>query len=89
MRVTSTEAKNRLGTLSAQAKREPVFVEKAARIDTVIPSVDHEPVLQPSRAKAARAARKKRFESEFAEWIAAESARLEAHGISGADLRPW
>lgn len=30
MRVTATEAKNRFGSLCAQAKREPVFVEKAA-----------------------------------------------------------
>jgi hypothetical protein len=29
MRVTATEAKNRFGSLCAQAKREPVFVEKA------------------------------------------------------------
>ncbi len=28
MRVTATEAKNRFGSLCAQAKREPVFVEK-------------------------------------------------------------
>ena len=36
MRVTATEAKNRFGSLCAQAKREPVFVEKAGHIDTVI-----------------------------------------------------
>jgi len=31
MRVTATEAKNRFGSLCAQAKREPVFVEKAGQ----------------------------------------------------------
>lgn len=89
MRVSATEAKNRFGTLSAQAKREPVFVEKAGRIDTVILSAEHYQALQASHAKADRVARKKKFESEFADWIAAENARLEAHGIPGADLRPW
>ena len=36
-----------------------------------------------------RAARKKTFESEFGDWIAAQNARIETHGIPGADLRPW
>jgi len=40
MRVTATEAKNRFGSLSAQAKREPVFVEKAGQLDTVILSAE-------------------------------------------------
>ncbi|MDT7838147.1 hypothetical protein [Aquabacterium sp. OR-4] len=35
MRITATDAKNRFGQVSAQAKREPVFVEKAGRVDTV------------------------------------------------------
>jgi hypothetical protein len=33
--------------------------------------------------------RKKEFESEFGDWIAAENARVESHGVPGADLRPW
>ncbi len=41
MRVYATEAKNRFGCLSAQAKREPVFVEKAGQLDTVILSAEH------------------------------------------------
>ncbi len=36
MNVSATEAKNRLGSLCAQAKREPVFVEKAGQVDAVI-----------------------------------------------------
>jgi hypothetical protein len=34
LRVSATEAKNRFGSLNAQAKREPLFVEKADQIDT-------------------------------------------------------
>lgn len=89
MRVTATEAKNRFGSLSAQAKREPVFVEKAGQLDTVILSVEHYLALKASQAKTSQTARKKRFESEFGEWIAAQNARVEALGIPGADLRPW
>lgn len=89
MRVTATEAKNRFGSLCAQAKREPVFVEKAGRIDTVILSAEHFQALQAQHQKAGRLARKKAFEAEFGQWISAQNAHFEAHGIPGADLRPW
>lgn len=89
MRVTATEAKNRFGSLSAQAKREPVFVEKAGQLDTVIISVEHYHALQANQDKVSRAARKQGFEAEFGDWIAAQNDRFEALGIPGADLRPW
>lgn len=89
MRVTATEAKNRFGSLCAQAKREPVFVEKAGRIDSVILSAEHYQALQSGAGHAAKASRRQAFEAEFADWIAEERARYEAGGIPGADLRPW
>lgn len=89
MRVTATEAKNRFGSLCAQAKRAPVFVEKAGQLDTVILSAEHYHALQANSDKAGLAARKKAFEAEFGDWIAAQNAHFEAHGIPGADLRPW
>jgi len=89
MRVTATEAKNRFGSLCAQAKRGPVFVEKAGRLDTVILSAEQYEALRAAHDRAARAARKKAFEAEFADWIAAQNARSESHGIPGAELRPW
>lgn len=89
MRVTATEAKNRFGSLCAQAKREPVFVEKAGQIHTVILSAEQYQQLQATHDKASRAARKKAFEAEFGEWIAAQNARVDTRGIPGADFRPW
>lgn len=89
MRVSATEAKNRFGSLSAQAKRGPVFVEKAGQLDTVILSAEHYHALQAIHDKASHAARKKRFEAEFGDWITAQNARFEESGIPGADLRPW
>ena len=89
MRVTATEAKNRFGSLSAQAKREPVFVEKSGQLDTVILSVEHYQALRARHDKASRTARRKRFEAEFGDWIAAQNASFETHGIPGAELRPW
>ena len=89
MRVTATEAKNRFGSLCAQAKREPVFVEKAGQLDTVILSAEQYQALQASHSKARRSARKKAFEAEYGDWIAAQNARVDTLGIPGADLRPW
>jgi PHD/YefM family antitoxin component YafN of YafNO toxin-antitoxin module len=89
MRVTATEAKNRLGSLCAQAKREPVFVEEAGQVDNVILSAEHYQALQAKQDKASRTERKRVFQAEYGDWIAAQNARFEAHGIPGADLRPW
>lgn len=89
MRITATDAKNRFGSVCVQAKREPVFVEKSGQIDTVILSVEHYQALQVDQGKAARASRRKAFEAEFAGWIAAQNEWVEAHGIPGAELRPW
>lgn len=89
MRVTATEARNRFGSLCAQAKREPVFVEKAGQLDTVILSAEQYQALQAGQGRANLTVRKKAFETEFGEWIAAQNARVEAHGVPGADLRPW
>jgi PHD/YefM family antitoxin component YafN of YafNO toxin-antitoxin module len=89
MRVTATEAKNRFGSLCAQAKREPVFVEKAGQLDTVILSAEQYQALRSNHDEAGRAARKQAFEAEYGDWIAAQNARFETHGIPGADLRSW
>lgn len=89
MRVTATEAKNRFGSLCAQAKREPVFIEKAGQLDSVILSVEHYQALKAGQDKASPAARRKAFEAEFGDWISAQNALCETHGIPGADLRPW
>jgi hypothetical protein len=89
MRVTATVAKNRFGSLSALARREPLFVEKAGPLDAVILSAQHDQAWQAQQGKSARAARKKAFESGFADWIAAQNDHVDEHGIPGADLRPW
>ncbi len=89
MRVTATEAKNRFGSLCAQAKRAPVFIEKAGQLDTVLLSAEQYQALLAAQDQPGRQARRQAFEVQFSDWIAAEQARFEAHGIPGADLRPW
>ena len=89
MQITATEAKNRFGSICAIAKREPVFVEKAGQIDTVIMSADQYRALQANQNNASLASRKKKFEAEFGPWIAAQNKWVEKQGIPGSDLRPW
>ena len=52
MHISATEAKNRFGSICALAKREPVFVEKAGQVDTVILSAEQYRVLQANQNKA-------------------------------------
>jgi PHD/YefM family antitoxin component YafN of YafNO toxin-antitoxin module len=89
MQITATEAKNRFGSICALAKRAPVFVEKAGQIDTVIMSADQYRELQANQNNSSLASRKKKFEAEFGEWIAAQNTWVEKQGIPGSDLRPW
>jgi PHD/YefM family antitoxin component YafN of YafNO toxin-antitoxin module len=89
MQITATEAKNRFGSICAHAKVAPVFVEKAGQIDTVILSADHYRALQANQNNTSLATRKKEFENEFGDWIAAQNSWVEKNGIPGADLRPW
>jgi hypothetical protein len=45
--------------------------------------------LQVSPNSNSLAARKKEFEAEFGDWIAAQNNWVEKNGIPGTDLRPW
>ena len=65
MRVTATETNNRFGSLCAQAQREPVFVDKAGLLDTVILCADQYQALKAGQDTAKRAARESAFEGEF------------------------
>jgi PHD/YefM family antitoxin component YafN of YafNO toxin-antitoxin module len=89
MQITATEAKKRFDSICALAKREPVFVEKAGQIDTVILSAQQYQALQANQNSSSLVARKKKFEAEFGDWIAAQNTWVEKQGIPGADLRPW
>ena len=89
MQINTSELENCFDSICAPAKREPVFVEKSGQIDTVILSADQYRALQANQSSSSLAARKKKFETEFADWIAAQNIWVEKNGIPGADLRPW
>jgi len=88
MHITAIEAKNRFGSVCAQAKHEPVFVDKAGLVDAVILCDEHCQALQASKSRSTLVVRKAAFNTEFGDWIDAQNALAESAGIPGADLRP-
>lgn len=81
MQVTATEAKNRFGQICAQAKRGPVFVEKAGRVDTVILSVEQFEALQTQPKPKSLAQRQKEFNETYKDWIAEQNRHFDEHGL--------
>jgi PHD/YefM family antitoxin component YafN of YafNO toxin-antitoxin module len=89
MQVTATEAKNRFGYVCAQAKTQPVFVEKDGRVDTVILSVQQFEALKAGASKEALKSRQKRFNQDHQAWLDEQNKRFEKHGLWCDDLRVW
>lgn len=89
MQVTATQAKNRFGAICAQAKIEPVFVEKDGRIDTVIVSARQFSELQATNGIETLSQRKAQFEQSHSAWLAEQNQRFEAHGLWCDDIRVW
>jgi prevent-host-death family protein len=80
MQVTATEAKNRFGTICAQAKRAPITVLKDGRPDTVILSFeDFENLIRTPIDTLAQ--RKKVFAETYKDWIATYNADIEKNGL--------
>ena len=89
MQVTATEAKNRFGYVCAQAKREPVFVEKDGRVDSVILSAEQFQAMQVMKGAKSMAQRKKEFRETYEEWIAEQNELFEHHGLWCDGLVAW
>ena len=89
MQVTATQAKNQFGAICAQARSEPVFVEKDGRVETVILSIAQFSQLQEGARTLSLSDRKAQFEQTHSVWIAEQNQRFEAHGLWCDDMRVW
>lgn len=89
MEVTATDAKNRFGYYLAQAKIEPVKVLKNDRVEAVMISAARFAELEALEHKRNLAARKKDFNVNYKEWIAAQNEHFEKHGLWSDGLRVW
>lgn len=89
MKVTATEAKNRLGQVLEQAQSRPVFIEKAGRRHSVVISNERYEQLLKAEAGESLTERKRRFDEQYKDWIAEQNARLEKHGLWNEEFRRW
>jgi prevent-host-death family protein len=80
MQVTATEAKNRFGSLCAEAKRTPITVLKDGRPDSVIVSFAYFQNLSPISSES-MAQRKKEFAETYKDWISTYNADIEKNGL--------
>ncbi|KQP13085.1 type II toxin-antitoxin system Phd/YefM family antitoxin [Pseudorhodoferax sp. Leaf267] len=89
MQVTATQAKNRFGALCAQAKVEPVFIEKDGRVDTVIVSIQQFEAMKSASQPRTLAQRQRQFEETYKAWIDEQKARFDKYGLWCDDFRVW
>jgi prevent-host-death family protein len=92
MQITATQAKNRFGYFCAQAKADPVFIDKDGRPDSVIVSFEAYTALKESAGSAktkSMAQRKKEFNETYKDWIAEQHRIVEEFGVFGEESRPW
>ena len=90
MKVTATEAKNRLGQVLEQAQKGPVFIEKTGRRHSVVISAEHYDALVAGKARASKAAdRGKAFYEKYKDWVDEQNRRFEEHGIWNEEFRTW
>jgi len=89
LQVTATEAKNRFGQICAQAKHEPVFIEKSGRIDSVVVSLEQFEALQRNTPSASAAHRRRTFNAQYRDWIAQQNQHFEQHGVWCDGIVAW
>ena len=89
MQVTATQAKNQFGYFCAQAKTEPVFVEKGGRIDSVIVSAEQFAALKAAGQGKSPAQRRREFNETYKDWIAEQNRIVEEYGVFGEEWRAW
>ena len=89
MQVSATDAKNRFGYYLAQAEREPVHVLKNDRVAGVIVSAARYAELVALEQSKSLAQRRKEFNEKYKDWIAAQNAHVEEHGLWCEGLVAW
>ena len=89
MRVTATEAKNRLGQVLEEAQREPVFIEKAGRPHSVVLSSERYAALLRAETAPSVKDRARQFTEQYAGWIAEQNERQASIGLWNDEFRLW
>lgn len=89
MKVTATEAKNRLGQVLEHAQRAPVFIDKAGRRHSVVLSSERYEELLKAEAGSSLKERTRQFNEQYKDWIAEQNGRVDKHGLWNEEFRRW
>ena len=89
MKISATEAKNRLGQVLEEAQRAPVFIEKAGRRHSVVISSERYEQLLKVESVESLGQRRRRFNERYREWLAIQQQQFDAHGLWSDGLRVW
>jgi len=79
--VNATEAKNRFGDPCAQAKIEPVVIEKNGRPDSFIVSYEDFQALKAAVDRKSMTLRRKEFNETYKGWIDEQNRNFDEHGL--------
>jgi PHD/YefM family antitoxin component YafN of YafNO toxin-antitoxin module len=89
MLVTATEAKNRLGRIFNLAKKEPVYVQKYGKVDTVIISADQFETLRATLNSVITKKKQADFEKRYGHWIKEMNQDFGSIGHWSEELKVW
>ena len=89
MKLTATEAKNRLGHVLEQAQKAPVVIEKAGRRHSVVMSAEQFDALRQGQRDARVESTGAEFYKRYKDWVDEQNRLVEAHGVFGAEWRSW
>jgi prevent-host-death family protein len=89
MEVSATEAKNRLGQVLEHAQREPVFIEKAGRMHSVVIYYERYQKLIAAEAAPKGADPGRRFYERYKDWVDEQNRLVAEVGVFGEEFRPW
>lgn len=88
MSLTAAEARSRFGQVLEEARKGPVFIDKAGRRHSVVMSVEHyEQLLSAAQATPGDTAQ--RFYEQHKGWVDQCNELVEAHGVFGEEYRRW
>jgi len=89
MLVTATEAKNRFGRICNLAKKEPVYVQKDGKVDTVILSADRFETLKDTLNSVITKKKQADFEKRYGHWIKDMNQDFGSIGHWSEELKVW
>ncbi len=90
MRVTATDAKNRLGQMLEHCQREPVTIEKSGRRHSVLLSAaPYDTLVAAATPRAKKSDPGREFYARYKDWVDEQNRLVEQVGIPGEEFRPW